>query len=442
MAFDFQPPKAAGPLASKWLMKSGTLNKAEQLFLDTWMTRRSRDMRDTILKECKTLHDIGILEQLPNMRIIPQIETVAQAGSRKFLQWAHQVEKAIPEFVRSGFKNVMSGLPANPSLGQALQEKVSEPDPFEEIESRNDSSFMMSREQIVQKDGYNWGEPILSASYVVLGTKDLKSPLVSNFPSLDEATMFVFHHELAHAAMTMRRNYNPIVAGINVLAKYENDEDFTKDGDWVQNAWRTMLNIRPSGENGKLPGMGALDIQQERWEEYYADVGAAFLHARSGYTNEYMANFCNHREQGHLSHKTDDVLRELNQILDFHPIVLNEKIDSFDLHRAIGYSIAPQITRDVLALTSSSKDVAQLLEKGLPDLSSSSQMQSPEYTAMNDALGGQYPKLAMFFAKIKDGPDVAAVAKAFEGQLSPKATRSMEQQIQDFSTSTTLTFES
>lgn len=438
MAFDLQPPKKAGALASKWLMKSGTLSKAEQLFLDTWMTRRSRDLRDTILKECQTLHDIGILEQMPNMRIIPQIETVPQAGARKFLEWAHEVEKAIPQFVRSGFKQFID-LP-NAIVGQIFQRKTPETNPFEELESQHDAAFMGSMANIQKKDGYNWSEPIVSSSYVVLGTQGLKDSIGSNFPSLDEATMFVFHHELAHAALFMRMGTNPIVGGLNHLAKHDSDEEFHQALSWVNDSWKTMFNIRPLREDKDLPGMAALAIQQVRWQEYYADVGAALLHARSGYTNEYMESFCNDREKGSLDHKTDDVLRELGQVLDFHPIVLNDKIDSFDLHRAIGHSIAPQIARDILGLTSSSKDVAKLLEKGLPTLVESSQTRSKAYTDMADALGGEYPKLAMFFAQTKDGPSVEAVAKAFEGQFAPKTERSLAQQVDDFSHGTTLTF--
>ena len=74
-------------------------------------------------------------------------------------------------------------------------------------------------------------------------------------------------------------------------------------------------------------------------------------------------------------------------------------------------------------MTGFSGEFAMLVEKVLPALPETSQLQSAGFEAMNAAMSGQYPKTALFFAKLKDGPDVSQVARAFEGQFPTRAVQ-------------------
>ena len=101
MAIDFKPHETTGKIASRWLMQLGTLSRAEQLILDAWISRRSRDFRNTIRRECALLYEMGVFDSMPDMRIVPQVDTVMEVGARKFLAWTEKVVEAIPHVVRS-----------------------------------------------------------------------------------------------------------------------------------------------------------------------------------------------------------------------------------------------------------------------------------------------------------------------------------------------------
>ena len=422
MAFDFKPHDSTGKIASKWLTQSGTLSKAEQFVLDTWMTKTSRDLRNTIGRECMRLYEIGVFDEMPNMRIIPQIETVAEAGARKFLAWSEKLVDAIPEVVRSGFRNLYTA----DIGGVSLKKVVHAVDPFADViavEKPDYSSSFHYSADYTNKDGFNWTRAVVQSATIVLGTPDLKTPFFSSFPSLEEATMFAFHHEMAHGAHLSRLNFNPIVVPTNYLAPYTGNDDQDVDMTWERTSWAALFSVRIPGDDLVAD---VFTTAQTVWGEYYADVGAALMHARAGYSSQYLEPLCQARAAGDHAHRTNPVLKELLQVLDFHPIVLKDKFDAFDLHRAIGIAIAPQIGRDVLRMSSVSTKFAMMVEKVLPALPQTSQVQSAGFEAMNEAMGGQYPRTALFFAKIKDGPDVSQVAKAFEGQLATRAVQPAE----------------
>lgn len=407
MAVDFKPHETTGKLARRWLTQSGTLSKAEQFFLDKWMTRRSVELRDTIARECIRLYEMGVFDDMPDMRIVPQIETIAQAGSRKFLVWAEKFSDSLPAVVRSGFRTLKDSVTA---LAAGAN------DPFADVVDAEEAPDYSPRFRYFTerraKDGLEWKHAIVYAATVVMATADLKDPFDASFPSLEEATIFTFNHEVCHGALLARQTFNPIVAATHSLAPIENDDDFNMDMDWGRASWAALFSVQVPDGNDAVKG---LEAYQELWHEYYADAGAALLHARAGYSSEYLVPLCNVREKGSWDHRTQPVLKELLQVLDFHPVVLQEKITSFDLHWGISNAIAPQIGKDVLAMMASSPALAMMVERALPALPDTSQVRSDGYRAMNDALGGQYPKAALFFAKLKDGPTMEMVAKAFPG---------------------------
>lgn len=413
MGIHLKPHASAGKLASRWLTQSGDLSKAEQFFLDKWMTKTSIELRNTIGRECTLLHDIGVFDTLPDMTIIPHIETIAEVGARKFQVWVRDVRDALPDVVRSGFK----------TLAGLIRTKR-EIDPFEEVENPNFSSGFNCQSGIRTRDGLQWVEPLFYSATLTLGTPDLKHPFYSTFPSMEEAVMWTFHHEAAHAAMFARQLVRPIAVAANPLASGMDNAELQRNAAWNDKAWVNLLCIvAPAGHQD------IADVQtfQTRWQEYYADVGATLLHARSGYSTAYLGPLCNQRREGDAIHQTSPVLEGLALVLDFHPIVLKKTIEAEDLHAAIGQVIAPQLGRDILELTGSSAEYASLFEQALPDLPGESHLTAQAYTKMHAALGEQYPKLALFFAKLKDGPDAATVGKAFEGQFAP----TMSQQAAD-----------
>lgn len=413
MAVDFKPHDSTGKLASRWLTKSGTLSKAEQLFLDAWMTRKSRDLRDTIGRECILLYEIGVFDEMPEMRIIPKIETIAEAGARKFLAWTDKAMDAIPEVVRTGFRALRDA--------SKTEKIVAEADPFADVVAAEEdddysSGFKYDRDWLLQKD-LMFKRAMKHSARLVMDTPDLKHPFFASFPSLEEATVFTFHHEAAHGAMLARQASNPIVAEVNKLAPYTDEEDFKADTTWERESWVALLSVQvPAGDLAVAP----LDDFQTLWGEYYADVGAALMHARNGFNCDYLVPLCQARAKEARNHQTNPVLRELAQVLDFHPLVLKEKINAADLHQSIGRAIAPQIGLDVLTLMKSSAALSTLIERALPALPNTSQVASDGFVAMNEALGGQYPKAALFFAKLKNGPDVSMVSQAFEGRFEFK----------------------
>lgn len=54
--------------------------------------------------------------------------------------------------------------------------------------------------------------------------------------------------------------------------------------------------------------------------------------------------------------------------------------------------------------------------RALPALTPTSQTQSADYASMNDAMGGQYPKLALLLAGLAHGPTLDEVAQGFSGK--------------------------
>jgi hypothetical protein len=54
---------------------------------------------------------------------------------------------------------------------------------------------------------------------------------------------------------------------------------------WVENAWARLMNVVPPEEHNVINNV------QQRWREYYADVGGAFIHARAGYNTNYLDAF-------------------------------------------------------------------------------------------------------------------------------------------------------
>jgi hypothetical protein len=411
MAVDFKPHDSTGKLASRWLTQSGTLSKAEQFFLDKWMTRTSVELRDTIARECIRLYDIGVFDDMPNMRIIPQIETIAEASARKFLAWTEKVRDAIPLVVRSGFRSLRD-------LTKTEHNNAKDIDPFAEVVAAEEKpdyspSFYCNSESTI-KEGFIWKRAMVNAATIVLGTPDLKHPFFSAFPSLEEATIFTFHHEAAHGALLARETFNPISVQVNCLAPYSSEDDIKKSRTWERDSWAALFCVRP--ENFGHEG-DKIKMFQTLWGEYYADVGASLMHARAGYSSEYITPLANARAEGSRDHQTNPVLEKLIQVLDFHPVVLNKKIDASYLHEAIGRAIAPQIGHDVLAIIKSSPLLSGMLESALPALPDTNEVLSPGFEAMNEALGGDYPKLALFFAKLKDGPNVATVTNAYNGPI-------------------------
>ena len=408
MAIDFKPHETTGKIASRWLMQSGTLSRAEQLILDAWISRRSRDLRNTIGRECALLYEMGVFDSMPDMRIVPQVDTVMEVGARKFLAWTEKVVEAIPHVVRSGFAKPFDV--AKKVVAQLAQ------DPFADVEQETPkvdySPRIVYRVQTQVRDGMEWEHAMVRSATIVLNTPDLKEPFFSAFPSLEEATVFTFHHEAAHAAMLARLNFNPILADIQWLAPRGDDADWKACMDWERDSWAGLLSIRVPEGNGDL---APLDTLQTLWGEYYADVGAALLHARHGYSTQYLPALSKARFFGDEEHRTHPVLFELAEVLDFHPIVLKEKIDAFDLHSAIGKAIAPQMGRDILKAAAASPVVAMMMENSLPALTPTSQTQSVGYASMNEAMGGQYPRLALLLAGLRHGPTLDEVAQGFSG---------------------------
>lgn len=387
-------------------MNSGTLSKAEQFVLDAWMTRKSRDVRNLIARECIRLEEMGVFKDVPDLRIIPQIETIAEVGHRKFLVWTEKLTKAIPDFVRSGFHSL---------AGVSPPAKVEE-DPFADVTQESkysdfESSFFEYGLKTVEKNGLDWKQPSLQAAIILLRTPNFKKSFDSSFPGWEEAVMFILHHEIAHGSLLARLTYNPICVATNFLAPTTGEADQVASWGWDRESWAALFSFHLPEQH---PDFRDLEMFQTRWREYYADVGGALMHARAGYSTQYIGPLCNARESGSMDHQTHPVLRRLVQILDFHPIVLNEKIDAFDLHTAIGKTIAPQIGHDMLEIIRLSPLLAEKMEQALPELVSTSQIESQGYAGMNAALGGRFPKMAMFFAKLVDGPDSSQVADNFE----------------------------
>lgn len=406
MAVDFKPHETTGKLASRWLTQSGTLSKAEQFFLDKWMTRTSMELRDTIVRECIRMEEIGVFKDMPDLRIIPQIETITEVGHRKFLVWTEKLTKAIPDFVRSGFRS-LSGI-------NFFAKSVE--DPFADVtQERKKHTFESSSFQFyqttVEENGLNWKQPEMQVAIILLHTSNSKDSFDSSFPGLEEAVMFRLHHEIAHGCLLAHLTVNPVCVDTNFLALTIDKFDFTASCDWNHESWVALFSLDLPKNN---PDADDLDAFQTRWREYYADVGGALMHARAGYSTQYIEPLCKARESGSWDHRTHPVLQRLVQILDFHPIVLNEKIDAFDLHKAIGAVIAPQIGHDMLEIIRISPALAEKIEQAFPELLSKSQVESPSYAAMNEALEGRFPKMAMFFAKLKDGPDAVQVADSVD----------------------------
>lgn len=430
MAVNFKPHETTGKLASRWLTQSGKLSKAEQFVLDKWMTRTSVELRDTIVRECIRMEEIGVFKDMPDICIIPKIETIAEVGHRKFLVWTEKLTKAIPDVVRSGFRS-LSGL--SPSA-------KSEEDPFADVTQDRKKDFYSSfqfYQGTVEKNGLNWKQPELQAAIILLDTPDSKDSFDSSFPGLEEAVLFTLHHEIAHGCLLARLVFNPISVATNVLTPTIDKADREKSCTWNRESWVALFSFHLPKEH---PDYEDLGIFQTRWREYYADVGGALMHARAGYSTQYIEPLCKVRESGSMDHQTHPVLQQLVKILDFHPIVLNKKIDAFALHSAISAAIAPQIGHDILQMMQLSPALAEKMEQGLPDLVSKSEVESQGYAEMNEALGGQFPKMAMFFAHLEDGPDAFQVAASVEdGRYFQVCQRLRQQQALDQSAPLLLT---
>lgn len=421
MAVNFKPHETTGKLASRWLTQSGKLSKAEQFLLDKWMTRTSVELRDTIVRECIRMEEIGVFKDMPDLRIIPQIETIVEAGHRKFLVWTEKLTKAIPDVVRSGFLS-LSGL--SPLI-------KSEEDSFADVVQDRKKDFYSSFrfcQETVGKNELNWKKPELQAAIILLATPDSKDSFDSFFPGLEEAVLFTLHHEIAHGCLLARLAFNPISVSINALTPTIDKADHDASLTWDRESWAALFSFHLPKDH---PDHGHLEIFQIRWEEYYADVGGALMHARAGYSTQYIEPLCKARESGSMEHQTHPVLQRLVQILDFHPMVLNEKINAFGLHWAISEVIAPQIGHDILQMMQLSPALAEKMEQGLPDLVIKSQIESQGYEEMNEALEGKFPKMAMFFANLKDGPDAVQVAESVENGRYFQVCQKRRQQALD-----------
>lgn len=112
-------------------------------------------------------------------------------------------------------------------------------------------------------------------------------------------------------------------------------------------------------------------------------------------------------------------------------MVLNEKIDAFELHSSIGAAIAPQIGHDTLEMIRISLALVEKMEQSLPELVSKSQVESQGYVEMSEALGGQFPKMAMFFANLENGPDVVQVADSVDRGKRFQISERLHQQSLD-----------
>ena len=144
-------------------------------------------MRSTITRECMRLHNIGVFDRLPDMNIVPQIETVAEAGARKIQVWMHQVKEALPAVVRSGFKK----------LARVGNVKIVH-NSFAEIETADfETSSLNFRAAMTTHNGFEWEEPMSYSTTMMLATSDLKKPLHASFSSIAESTVWTFHHEAA-----------------------------------------------------------------------------------------------------------------------------------------------------------------------------------------------------------------------------------------------------
>ena len=299
-----QHPKKFSGLTERWLTLRENSPEWKAIG-EKWMTKESRALVITIEAEGIRLKEMGIFDAIPNIRIIPLLETIPQKGIQKFMSWTEKVADALPQYVKTGFK--------------ALRDQLDIP----------------------------------------------------SFSSASETN-------LSSAFTCIEQDSNEIA----------------------------LMNVVPPEEHNVINNV------QQRWREYYADVGGAFIHARAGYNTNYLDAFIAARQDGDAGHDTSSVLRRLRPVLDDHPIAKGESFTPTRLHIEISTVIAPQMAYDLLQFIRNDSGVAITLEKALSSLQWADQEHSPSKT-YSELCDGQYPQLFNLIASVYNGPtpeDIREVA--------------------------------
>ena len=81
-----QHPKKFSGLTERWLTLRENSPEWKAIG-EKWMTKESRALVIAIEAEGIRLKEMGIFDAIPNIRIIPLLETIPQKGIQKFMSW-------------------------------------------------------------------------------------------------------------------------------------------------------------------------------------------------------------------------------------------------------------------------------------------------------------------------------------------------------------------
>lgn len=384
-----QHPKKFSGLTERWLTLRENSPEWKAIG-EKWMTKESRALVIAIEAEGIRLKEMGIFDAIPNIRIIPLLETIPQKGIQKFMSWTEKVADALPQYVKTGFKALRDQLDI-PSFSSASETNLSSA--FTCIEQ--DSN------EIAPEGNLSWRRFCLRAARIQIEAPNFETRLDRSFPSFQEAVVFALHHEASHASQAFWHRV-PIMPPLQIHSS-KNEAATT----WVENAWARLMNVVPPEEHNVINNV------QQRWREYYADVGGAFIHARAGYNTNYLDAFIAARQDGDAGHDTSSVLRRLRPVLDDHPIAKGESFTPTRLHIEISTVIAPQMAYDLVQLIQNDAAVAATLEKALSSLKWEGP-DNPPGKAYSEVFDGQYPQLFNLIASVYNGPTLQDIRVAAE----------------------------
>lgn len=367
-----------------WLKTHADDEKFKNTLFDKWMTRESRAIRNTIHKEGVRLKEMGILEAIPNLKIIPELETIAERGTRKFIGWVTSAIDSIPKYIKSGIAPLWH------------HAQWSEFDDVEENPFYSNFSYW-SVEGRPSVHPTPWREVCLDQAIIRVAAPS-NNAMDNSFSSLESAITFTLFHEASHAMQAVRKNnFTALIPPI----REGNPETKTHIQQWATQAFSSFFNADISEHKTFFQRIQTL------WGEYYADAGAALLHARTGYSSDYLDSAIQARRYEGFAHSTGLVLQRVQDVLDLHPVVHSPQISSNMLHHAISELIAPQIAYDLLWLATSEPEAASYFETllshtPLPTL-------DVETYPRHEKLHRLYPCLSTLIAVTQGGPERARI---------------------------------